>query len=112
MQRDRKRRRGEEEIRGFEVDTIEQVMRERVQATIEVIVEEELEAAPGTTGAVRRRNNGVAEPGTAPGINGARRGSMRRSWGCISVGPTAGDYKVRWLRCCGAGRYRRMWCRG
>jgi putative transposase len=47
MWRDSKTGMGEEEGREFGLDTIEQVMRERVRATLEAIVEEELEAALG-----------------------------------------------------------------
>jgi len=47
MQRDSKAGMVEEEGAGFGADTIEQVMRERVRATLEAIVEEELEAALG-----------------------------------------------------------------
>lgn len=53
MARDSKRRRGEEEVREFSGDTIEQVMRERVRATIEAIIEEELEAALGASRSAR-----------------------------------------------------------
>jgi hypothetical protein len=47
MRRDSKQRVPREEVAEFGPDTIEQVMRERVRATIEAIVEEELEAALG-----------------------------------------------------------------
>jgi Transposase and inactivated derivatives len=47
MPRDSKVRMRGEEVVPFGLDTIEQVMRERVRATIEAIVEEELEAALG-----------------------------------------------------------------
>jgi transposase-like protein len=53
MGRDSKTRMREEEVRGFGLDTIEQVMRERVRATIEAIVEEELEAALGARRSAR-----------------------------------------------------------
>lgn len=53
MERDSKRRMREEESTEFGVDTIEQVMRERVRATIEAIVEEELEAALGASRSAR-----------------------------------------------------------
>ena len=53
MRRDSKSRRGEEGVPEFGVDTIEQVMRERVRATIEAIVEEELEAALGASRSAR-----------------------------------------------------------
>lgn len=45
MWRDSKVGVGGEEVAGFGPDTSEQVMRERVRATLEAIVEEELEAA-------------------------------------------------------------------
>ncbi len=44
MRRDSKVGRGAEEVTAFGLDTMEQVMRERVRATIEAIVEEEVEA--------------------------------------------------------------------
>jgi len=47
MWRDSKQELGTEEAQRFGLDTIEEVMRERVRATIEAIVEEELEAALG-----------------------------------------------------------------
>src|SRR2546426_8824785 len=47
MWRDSKQELGTEEAERFGLDTIEEVMRERVRATIEAIVEEELEAALG-----------------------------------------------------------------
>lgn len=53
MRRESKVRMGEEEVRAFDLDTIEQVMRERVRATIEAIVEEELEAALGARRSAR-----------------------------------------------------------
>jgi transposase-like protein len=43
----------EEEVKAFGLDTIEQVMGERVRATIEAIVEEELEAALGARRSAR-----------------------------------------------------------
>jgi len=53
MRRDSKSRMVEEGGTGFGVDTIEQIMRERVRATIEAIVEEELEAALGASRSAR-----------------------------------------------------------
>jgi putative transposase len=53
MRRDSKTRMGEEGGPEFGGDTIEQVMRERVRATIEAIVEEELEAALGASRSAR-----------------------------------------------------------
>lgn len=53
MQRDSKVKMGEEEVQAFGLDTIEEVMRERVRATIEAIVEEELEAALGARRSAR-----------------------------------------------------------
>lgn len=53
MRRDSKVRGGEEEVRALGLDTIEQVMRERGRATIEAIVEEELEAALGASRSAR-----------------------------------------------------------
>jgi putative transposase len=44
---------GEEEVQAFGLDTIEEVMRERVRAAIEAIVEEELEAALGASRSAR-----------------------------------------------------------
>jgi putative transposase len=44
---------GEEEVQAFGLDTIEEVMRERVRATIEAIVEEVLEAALGASRSAR-----------------------------------------------------------
>jgi len=77
MQRDSKRRMGEEEVREFSGDTIEQVMRERVRATIEAIVEEELEAALGA-----RRSARVGEQ-----RQGYRHGRRARTL-TTSLGPT------------------------
>jgi putative transposase len=53
MRRDSKVEIGEEEVQAFGLDTIEQVMRERVRATIEAIGEEELEAALGASRSAR-----------------------------------------------------------
>jgi hypothetical protein len=47
MWRDSKQGLGKEEDKGFGLDTIEAMMRERVRATIEAIVQEELEVALG-----------------------------------------------------------------
>jgi len=77
MQRDSKRRRREEGEREFRGDTIEQVMRERVRATIEAIVEEELEAALGASRSAR-----VGEQ-----RQGYRHGSRARTL-TTSLGPT------------------------
>lgn len=77
MRRDSKRRVGEEEVQDFGLDTIEQVMRERVRATIEAIVEEELEAALGA-----RRSARVGAP-----RQGDRHGSRVRTL-TTSLGPT------------------------
>ena len=77
MQRDSKRRQGEEEVQDFGLDTIEQVMRERVRATIEAIVEEELEAALGA-----RRSARVGEQ-----RQGYRHGGRERHL-TTSLGPT------------------------
>jgi putative transposase len=53
MRRDNKQARRREEAEGLGLDTIEQVMRERVRATIEALVEEELEAALGASRGAR-----------------------------------------------------------
>lgn len=53
MQRDSRVGMVAAEVRAFGLDTIEQVMRERVRATIEAIVEEEWEAALGARRSVR-----------------------------------------------------------
>jgi hypothetical protein len=53
MWRDSKVRMRGEEVTAFGPDTIEQVMRERVRATIEAIVEEELDAALGARRSVQ-----------------------------------------------------------
>jgi putative transposase len=68
MGRESKTGMGEEEVRELGVDTIEQVMRERVRATIAAIVEEELEAALGA-----RRSARVGEQ-----RQGYRHGSRER----------------------------------
>src|SRR5574341_207973 len=53
MQRDSKGRGRAKEVSAFGIDTIEQVMRERVRATIEAIVEEELAVALGASRGAR-----------------------------------------------------------
>jgi transposase-like protein len=68
---------GAEEVRAFSGDTIKQVMRERVRATIETIVEEELEAALGASRSAR-----VGEQG-----QGYRHGRRARTL-TTSLGPT------------------------
>lgn len=77
MQRDSKTGMGGEEVSAFGPDTIEQVMRERVRATIEAIVEEELDAALGA-----RRSARVGEQ-----RQGYRHGRRERQL-TTSVGPT------------------------
>ena len=77
MERNSKRRMREEEVGEFSGDTIEQVMRERVRATIEAIVEEELEAALGASRSAR-----VGEQ-----RRGYRHGSRARTL-TTSLGPT------------------------
>lgn len=65
MRTDSKRKGPREEVEEFGPDTIEQVMRERVRATIEAIVEEELEAA---LGAGRWARMGEARRGYRHGV--------------------------------------------
>ena len=77
MTTDSKRQTPREEAEGFGPDTIEQVMRERVRATIEAIVEEELEAA---LGAGRSARVGEAR-------RGYRHGTRPRTL-TTSLGPT------------------------
>src|SRR5262245_54291239 len=77
MWRDSKVGVGGEEVVGFGPDTIEQVMRERVRATIEGIVEEELEAALGASRSAR-----VGEQ-----RQGYRHGRRERQW-TTSLGST------------------------
>lgn len=77
MWRDSKAERATEEVAGFGPDTIEQVMRERVRATSEAIVEEELVAALGAGRGAR-----VGEQ-----RQGYRHGKRARTL-TTSVGPT------------------------
>jgi transposase-like protein len=67
MQRDSKARRVEEGGAEFGSDTIEQVMRERVRATIAAIIEEELEAALGAQRGARvgKQRQGYGHGGRA-----------------------------------------------
>jgi len=77
MRTDSKQGRPREEAAGFGPDTIEQVMRERVRATLEAIVEEELAVALGAARSAR----------VGPARRGYRHGARPRTL-TTSLGPT------------------------
>ena len=108
MGRDSKQELGTEEAQRFGLDTIEEVMRERVRATIEAIVEEELEAA---LGAGRGARVGEQRQGYRHGVRARRLtrstcaplpSSLRSTTTCrYHHLPTRRDHKMSTFLSCG-----------